>query len=219
MGTALLQCLLLSHHSIWFVGGILCHLEHLSNSMCHQCGSDTQFTTMVYTQCCVSEQRWAGLLSSILCFLLSRMLRESSHWSVTVVATADSPSASPFVPSDIAGMLLKSTGSFLDSGLQESCAELWISADDNGAADELRLASQRPSAISYLWIPDSDGWGLAVVLWLWLYVRTPVQANRLSHDRNWVLAKCGCDNTVLVFPGLSLSAMFSLHPCSSPCAF
>lgn len=39
---------------------------------------------------------------------------------------------------DIAGMLLKSTGSFLDSGLQESCAELWISADDNGAADELR---------------------------------------------------------------------------------
>ncbi|XP_026643139.1 mitogen-activated protein kinase kinase kinase 4 isoform X2 [Microtus ochrogaster] len=39
---------------------------------------------------------------------------------------------------DIAGMLLKSTGSFLESGLQESCAELWTSADDNGAADELR---------------------------------------------------------------------------------
>ncbi|XP_052025332.1 mitogen-activated protein kinase kinase kinase 4 isoform X2 [Apodemus sylvaticus] len=39
---------------------------------------------------------------------------------------------------DIAGMLLESTGSFLESGLQESCAELWTSADDNGAADELR---------------------------------------------------------------------------------
>ncbi|XP_028628582.1 mitogen-activated protein kinase kinase kinase 4 isoform X1 [Grammomys surdaster] len=39
---------------------------------------------------------------------------------------------------DIAGMLLKSTGSFLESGLQESCAELWTSTDDNGAADELR---------------------------------------------------------------------------------
>ncbi|XP_057611508.1 mitogen-activated protein kinase kinase kinase 4 isoform X1 [Chionomys nivalis] len=39
---------------------------------------------------------------------------------------------------DIAGMLLKSTGSFLESGLQQSCAELWTSADDNGAADELR---------------------------------------------------------------------------------
>ncbi|KAL1770051.1 mitogen-activated protein kinase kinase kinase 4 isoform X2 [Sigmodon hispidus] len=39
---------------------------------------------------------------------------------------------------DIAGMLLKSTGSFLESGLQESCAELWTSADDSGAADELR---------------------------------------------------------------------------------
>ncbi|XP_060229498.1 mitogen-activated protein kinase kinase kinase 4 isoform X3 [Meriones unguiculatus] len=39
---------------------------------------------------------------------------------------------------DIAGMLLKSTGSFLESGLQESCAELWTSADDNSAADELR---------------------------------------------------------------------------------
>lgn len=39
---------------------------------------------------------------------------------------------------DIAGMLLESTGSFLESGLQESCAELWTSADDSGAADELR---------------------------------------------------------------------------------
>ncbi|MEJ1275444.1 mitogen-activated protein kinase kinase kinase 4 [Cricetulus griseus] len=46
--------------------------------------------------------------------------------------------SSHFHSSDIAGMLLKSTGSFLESGLQESCAELWTSADDNSAADELR---------------------------------------------------------------------------------
>ncbi|XP_054990331.1 mitogen-activated protein kinase kinase kinase 4 isoform X1 [Sorex araneus] len=39
---------------------------------------------------------------------------------------------------DIAGMLLKSTGSFLESGLRESCAEFWTSADDSSAADEIR---------------------------------------------------------------------------------
>uniref|UniRef100_A0A674GSF4 Mitogen-activated protein kinase kinase kinase 4 n=1 Tax=Taeniopygia guttata TaxID=59729 RepID=A0A674GSF4_TAEGU len=39
---------------------------------------------------------------------------------------------------DIAGMLLKSTGIFLDSGLQESCDEFWASADDSTASDEIR---------------------------------------------------------------------------------
>ncbi|XP_074044084.1 mitogen-activated protein kinase kinase kinase 4 isoform X8 [Macrotis lagotis] len=39
---------------------------------------------------------------------------------------------------DIAGMLLKSTGGFLDCGLQESCAEFWTSADDSTASDEIR---------------------------------------------------------------------------------
>nr|XP_020731989.1 mitogen-activated protein kinase kinase kinase 4 [Odocoileus virginianus texanus] len=39
---------------------------------------------------------------------------------------------------DIAGMLLKSTGGFLESGLQESCAEFWTSADDSSASDEIR---------------------------------------------------------------------------------
>ncbi|XP_036172001.1 mitogen-activated protein kinase kinase kinase 4 isoform X2 [Myotis myotis] len=39
---------------------------------------------------------------------------------------------------DIAGMLLKSTGSFLEVGLQESCAEFWTSADDSSASDEIR---------------------------------------------------------------------------------
>ncbi|XP_029421090.1 mitogen-activated protein kinase kinase kinase 4 isoform X2 [Nannospalax galili] len=39
---------------------------------------------------------------------------------------------------DIAGMLLKSTGIFLEVGLQESCAEFWTSADDNSASDEIR---------------------------------------------------------------------------------
>lgn len=35
-------------------------------------------------------------------------------------------------------MLLKSTGSFLEFGLQESCAEFWTSADDSSASDEIR---------------------------------------------------------------------------------
>nr|XP_020040794.1 mitogen-activated protein kinase kinase kinase 4 isoform X1 [Castor canadensis] len=39
---------------------------------------------------------------------------------------------------DIAGMLLKSTGSFLEFGLQESCTEFWSSADDSSASDEIR---------------------------------------------------------------------------------
>ncbi|XP_069463800.1 mitogen-activated protein kinase kinase kinase 4 isoform X4 [Ambystoma mexicanum] len=39
---------------------------------------------------------------------------------------------------DIAGMLLKSTGKFLDSGLQESCDEFWASADDSCASEEIR---------------------------------------------------------------------------------
>ncbi|XP_066472347.1 mitogen-activated protein kinase kinase kinase 4 isoform X5 [Tiliqua scincoides] len=39
---------------------------------------------------------------------------------------------------DIAGVLLKSTGIFLDSGLQESCDEFWASADDSAASDEIR---------------------------------------------------------------------------------
>uniref|UniRef100_A0A8C5X477 Mitogen-activated protein kinase kinase kinase 4 n=1 Tax=Malurus cyaneus samueli TaxID=2593467 RepID=A0A8C5X477_9PASS len=36
------------------------------------------------------------------------------------------------------GMLLKSTGIFLDSGLQDSCDEFWASADDSTASDEIR---------------------------------------------------------------------------------
>ncbi|XP_060097860.1 mitogen-activated protein kinase kinase kinase 4 isoform X1 [Heteronotia binoei] len=39
---------------------------------------------------------------------------------------------------DIAGVLLKSTGIFLDSGLQYSCDEFWASADDSAASDEIR---------------------------------------------------------------------------------
>lgn len=40
--------------------------------------------------------------------------------------------------SDIAGMLLKSTGKFLDLGLQDSCDEFWASADDSIVSDEIR---------------------------------------------------------------------------------
>ncbi|XP_077145274.1 mitogen-activated protein kinase kinase kinase 4 [Ranitomeya variabilis] len=39
---------------------------------------------------------------------------------------------------DIAGMLLKSTGKFLDTGLQESCDEFWASTDDSSVSDEIR---------------------------------------------------------------------------------
>ncbi|XP_063773595.1 mitogen-activated protein kinase kinase kinase 4 isoform X4 [Pseudophryne corroboree] len=39
---------------------------------------------------------------------------------------------------DIAGMLLKSTGKFLDAGLQYSCDEFLASTDDNSVSDEIR---------------------------------------------------------------------------------
>ncbi|KAM8947401.1 mitogen-activated protein kinase kinase kinase 4 isoform 2-T2 [Pelodytes ibericus] len=39
---------------------------------------------------------------------------------------------------DIAGMLLKSTGNFLDSGLQDSCDEFWASTDDSSFSEEIR---------------------------------------------------------------------------------
>ncbi|XP_051937283.1 mitogen-activated protein kinase kinase kinase 4 isoform X2 [Hippocampus zosterae] len=39
---------------------------------------------------------------------------------------------------DIAGMLLKSTGEFLDAGLQKNGNEFWESADDSTASDEIR---------------------------------------------------------------------------------
>ncbi|KAE8602184.1 hypothetical protein XENTR_v10013902 [Xenopus tropicalis] len=39
---------------------------------------------------------------------------------------------------DIAGMLLKSTGKFLDSGLLDSCDEFWASTDDSSISDEIR---------------------------------------------------------------------------------
>lgn len=45
-----------------------------------------------------------------------------------------------FCFSDIAGVLLESTGIFLDSGLQESCDEFWASADDSAASDEIRYS-------------------------------------------------------------------------------
>lgn len=45
--------------------------------------------------------------------------------------------------SDIAGMLLKSTGEFLDVGLQKSGNEFWESADDSTASDEIRYEQKK----------------------------------------------------------------------------
>ena len=47
-----------------------------------------------------------------------------------------------FLGSDIAGMLLKSTGEFLDAGLQKSGNEFWESADDSTASDEIRWGQE-----------------------------------------------------------------------------
>ncbi|KAM3605542.1 uncharacterized protein V6R79_000461 [Siganus canaliculatus] len=70
---------------------------------------------------------------------LKNLLEE--EWNFTKVITpyirgGEAQSGKLFC--DIAGMLLKSTGEFLDAGLQRSGNEFWESADDSTASDEIR---------------------------------------------------------------------------------
>uniref|UniRef100_A0A671XPQ4 Mitogen-activated protein kinase kinase kinase 4 n=1 Tax=Sparus aurata TaxID=8175 RepID=A0A671XPQ4_SPAAU len=70
---------------------------------------------------------------------LKNLLEE--EWNFTKVITpyirgGEAQSGKLFC--DIAGMLLKSTGEFLDAGLQKSDNEFWESADDSTASDEIR---------------------------------------------------------------------------------
>nr|XP_046257495.1 mitogen-activated protein kinase kinase kinase 4 isoform X2 [Scatophagus argus] len=70
---------------------------------------------------------------------LKNLLEE--EWNFTKVITpyirgGEAQSGKLFC--DIAGMLLKSTGEFLDTGLQKSGNEFWESADDSTASDEIR---------------------------------------------------------------------------------
>ncbi|XP_076867028.1 mitogen-activated protein kinase kinase kinase 4 isoform X2 [Brachyhypopomus gauderio] len=70
---------------------------------------------------------------------LKNLLEE--EWNFTKVITpyirgGEAQSGKLFC--DIAGMLLSSTGDFLDAGLQKSCDEFWESADGSTASDEIR---------------------------------------------------------------------------------
>ncbi|KAK2865668.1 hypothetical protein Q7C36_001724 [Tachysurus vachellii] len=70
---------------------------------------------------------------------LKNLLEE--EWNFTKVITpyirgGEAQSGKLFC--DIAGMLLRSTGDFLDRGLQKSCDEFWESADGSTALDEIR---------------------------------------------------------------------------------
>ncbi|XP_048865419.1 mitogen-activated protein kinase kinase kinase 4 isoform X8 [Brienomyrus brachyistius] len=70
---------------------------------------------------------------------LKNLLEE--EWNFTKVITpyirgGEAQSGKLFC--DIAGMLLKSTGDFLDAGLQRSGDEFWECADDSAASDEIR---------------------------------------------------------------------------------
>uniref|UniRef100_A0A672L0B0 Mitogen-activated protein kinase kinase kinase 4 n=1 Tax=Sinocyclocheilus grahami TaxID=75366 RepID=A0A672L0B0_SINGR len=70
---------------------------------------------------------------------LKNLLEE--EWNFTKVITpyirgGEAQSGKLFC--DIAGMLLKSTGDFLDAGLQKSGNEFWECADDSTASDEIR---------------------------------------------------------------------------------
>uniref|UniRef100_A0AAQ6ILP8 Mitogen-activated protein kinase kinase kinase 4 n=1 Tax=Anabas testudineus TaxID=64144 RepID=A0AAQ6ILP8_ANATE len=70
---------------------------------------------------------------------LKNLLEEEWHFTKVItpyIRGGEAQSGKLFC--DIAGMLLKSTGEFLDSGLQKSGNEFWESADDSTASDEIR---------------------------------------------------------------------------------
>uniref|UniRef100_A0A673TP60 Mitogen-activated protein kinase kinase kinase 4 n=1 Tax=Suricata suricatta TaxID=37032 RepID=A0A673TP60_SURSU len=72
--------------------------------------------------------------------LMVRKANMAFEWPITL-CLPQHPCLETHQKHDIAGMLLKSTGSFLEVGLQESCAEFWTSADDSNASDEIRSRS------------------------------------------------------------------------------
>ncbi|XP_045927413.1 mitogen-activated protein kinase kinase kinase 4 isoform X3 [Micropterus dolomieu] len=70
---------------------------------------------------------------------LKNLLEEEWHFTKVItpyIRGGEAQSGKLFC--DIAGMLLKSTGEFLDAGLQRSGNEFWESADDSTASDEIR---------------------------------------------------------------------------------
>ncbi|XP_072293719.1 mitogen-activated protein kinase kinase kinase 4 isoform X2 [Eucyclogobius newberryi] len=70
---------------------------------------------------------------------LKNLLEEEWHFTKIItpyIRGGEAQSGKLFC--DIAGMLLKSTGEFLDGGLQKSNNEFWENADDSTASDEIR---------------------------------------------------------------------------------
>lgn len=70
---------------------------------------------------------------------LKNLLEEEWHFTKVItpyIRGGEAQSGKLFC--DIAGMLLKSTGEFLDAGLQRSSTEFWENADDSSASDEIR---------------------------------------------------------------------------------
>uniref|UniRef100_A0A673C6H7 Mitogen-activated protein kinase kinase kinase 4 n=1 Tax=Sphaeramia orbicularis TaxID=375764 RepID=A0A673C6H7_9TELE len=70
---------------------------------------------------------------------LKNLLEEEWHFTKVItpyIRGGEAQSGKLFC--DIAGMLLKSTGEFLDAGLQKSSNKFWESADDSTASDEIR---------------------------------------------------------------------------------
>ncbi|KAG7230147.1 hypothetical protein INR49_009867 [Caranx melampygus] len=73
---------------------------------------------------------------------LKNLLEEEWHFTKVItpyIRGGEAQSGKLFC--DIAGMLLKSTGEFLDAGLQKSGNEFWESADDSTASDEIRRSA------------------------------------------------------------------------------
>uniref|UniRef100_A0A3Q0SR40 Mitogen-activated protein kinase kinase kinase 4 n=1 Tax=Amphilophus citrinellus TaxID=61819 RepID=A0A3Q0SR40_AMPCI len=81
---------------------------------------------------------------------LKNLLEEEWHFTKVITPYIRGGEAQSGKLFDIAGMLLKSTGEFLDAGLKKSDNEFWESADDSTASDEIRSVIETSRSLKSL---------------------------------------------------------------------
>uniref|UniRef100_A0A3B4B7G2 Mitogen-activated protein kinase kinase kinase 4 n=1 Tax=Periophthalmus magnuspinnatus TaxID=409849 RepID=A0A3B4B7G2_9GOBI len=81
---------------------------------------------------------------------LKNLLEEEWHFTKVITPYIRGGEAQSGKLFDIAGMLLKSTGEFLDAGLQKSSKEFWENADDSTASDEIRSVIETSRSLKEL---------------------------------------------------------------------
>ncbi|XP_028675968.1 mitogen-activated protein kinase kinase kinase 4 isoform X2 [Erpetoichthys calabaricus] len=131
--------LLMKQYYQFMLRGVINELQGLQkNSNIDEFEEDLHKMLMVYFD---YMRSWIQMLQHLpqASHSLKNVLEE--EWNFTKVITpyvrgGESQSGKLFC--EIAGMLLKSTGDFMEAGLQKSCDEFWENADDSTASDEIR---------------------------------------------------------------------------------